>query len=574
MSYLLNVFFKSKEANPWLVLALLLLAGLFEGLGISTMLPVLALVSETGEATSPLFRMVTEGLAMVGLTPTLRTLLLIGVTGIFAKAVFSIIAMSYVGYAGAAVATRLRTQIIKHILTVRWSYFTDLALGRVANYMSVDTTRSTSAYISVAIMLKGVIETVVYLTIAALVSWKLALAALAIGGAIALSLQFLVIMVRIGGRQQTRRTMQLVTYFNDILNNIKPLKAMAAQDLSAALIRKRIIQVNNALRKQVVGQHALRHSEEFLVVLCLAGGFYAAYTVWAIPISEFLVIGILLFTSINSVGRIQRNYQKAVMQEEPIKNVEAFIEEVSAAREANPGTKVPTFATGCRFEGVAFSHPTKPILNDVSLEIPAGSFTVITGPSGTGKTTLTDLILGLYRPASGDILIDGVSLQEIDLEKWRRMVGYVPQEFILLHDTIFANVTLGDPDIDEPAARAALQAAGAWDFVAAQPDGLQSPVGDKGTKLSGGQRQRIALARALVRQPKLLILDEVTSALDPATERDICENIKAIKGNLTVLTISHREAWTNLADRIYRLEDGKIELTESANAIERRALPS
>ena len=147
------------------------------------------------------------------------------------------------------------------------------------------------------------------------------------------------------------------------------------------------------------------------------------------------------------------------------------------------------------------------------------------------------------------------------------MVGYVPQELILLHDTILANVTLGAPQFGAEEARTALEAAGAWTFVASQPDGLMTRVGDKGTRLSGGQRQRIALARALIRKPKFLIVDEVTSALDPETERDICNNIGKLRGDLSVLAISHREAWTDMADRIYRLDERKIELVEPAAPI-------
>jgi ATP-binding cassette subfamily C protein len=121
---------------------------------------------------------------------------------------------------------------------------------------------------------------------------------------------------------------------------------------------------------------------------------------------------------------------------------------------------------------------------------------MITGPSGAGKTTLIDLLMGLYEPDKGDILIDGTPLREINKSEWRRMIGYVPQELILFHDTIYANVALGDEEVTKADAQAALEAAGAWDFVQAQPDGMAAIVGEKGAKLSGGQRQRIVLARA------------------------------------------------------------------------------
>jgi ATP-binding cassette subfamily C protein len=140
------------------------------------------------------------------------------------------------------------------------------------------------------------------------------------------------------------------------------------------------------------------------------------------------------------------------------------------------------------------------------------------------------------------------------------MIGYVPQENILLHDSVLNNVTLGDPDLTESDATEALQFAGAWDFVSANPEGLRAVVGERGTKLSGGQRQRIMIARALVHRPQLLILDEATSALDPKTEQAICETLVSLRGRLTILAISHQTALVGMSDRVYRLADGKAVL--------------
>jgi ATP-binding cassette subfamily C protein len=178
------------------------------------------------------------------------------------------------------------------------------------------------------------------------------------------------------------------------------------------------------------------------------------------------------------------------------------------------------------------------------------------GPSGAGKTTIADLIIGLLRPQLGQILIDNVPLEQIDLRQWRRMIGYVPQEAFLLHDTVLWNVTLGDPEVNEAAAEAALRAAGAWEFVAELPQQIHSSVAERGMALSGGQRQRIAIARALAHGPRLLILDEVTSSLDPQSEAAICRTLRELRGRLTILAISHQAALVEAADRIYRIQNG------------------
>ena len=156
----------------------------------------------------------------------------------------------------------------------------------------------------------------------------------------------------------------------------------------------------------------------------------------------------------------------------------------------------------------------------------------------------------------------GISLQEIDLRRWRSIIGYVPQETLLLHDSILHNVTLGDPELGYDDAERALRAAGAWEFVSRLPDGLDTVVGERGGKLSGGQRQRIVIARALVNRPRMLILDEATSALDPESEKAVRRSMEELKGQLTILAISHNRAMVSAADRVYQMAEGGAVLLE------------
>jgi ATP-binding cassette subfamily C protein len=209
-------------------------------------------------------------------------------------------------------------------------------------------------------------------------------------------------------------------------------------------------------------------------------------------------------------------------------------------------------------DSVSFSYADRAVLDNVSIELPAGSFSALLGPSGSGKTTFADLVTGLLRPQKGDICIDGAPLSQIDIGSWRGMIGYVPQENLLMHDTVFKNITLGEETISEPEVETALRGAGAWDFVQQMPKGMHSIVGERGSMISGGQRQRIAIARALVKRPKLLILDEATTALDPKTEKEICTTLQQLKGRITILAISHQPTVVECADWAYHLKEGRL----------------
>jgi ATP-binding cassette subfamily C protein len=290
----------------------------------------------------------------------------------------------------------------------------------------------------------------------------------------------------------------------------------------------------------------------------IAVGIYIALGKWGMPFASVLVLVILLGRVLGQLGKIQKQYQKLVTMESAFWSLRKAIRQAEKAREISQGTEQPKLVSAIRLDHVSFGYGAKQVLHDVSLTIPTRSLTTIIGSSGAGKTTLVDLIIGLYKPASGAVLLDEVPLTSIDLKQWRRQLGYVPQEQLLLHDSILINVTLGDPQLTEADAEEALKAANAWEFVSALPEGMHSSVGERGTKLSGGQRQRIMIARALVHRPSVLILDEPTSALDPASEALISETLRRLRAEYTLLAISHQPALAESADVVYRLQHGQL----------------
>jgi ATP-binding cassette subfamily C protein len=507
---------------------------------------------------------VVDALESIGLTADFGSLLTLVIGAMIVKSALTLIVMRFVGRASADVSTEIRLDLIRKALATRWSFYTAQPVGRVTNAVSSEAGQVADAYAVTAAFLAATVQTAAYIGVAFFLSWKLSLAAVVVGSVVVTSLARLVSAGRRAGIRRTDRTRQIIVYLNDVLNNIKPLKAMARQNAFQGYLERRLAKLRKALHQQVTSVEGLKYFQEILISFAAGVGFYLAHEAWQISATQLVVMYIVIVRVVKNIAKIQRDYQRVAAAQAPFDAVLKFLEEMDDAREPTHTGAAPSFERGCRFENVGFSFGSKPILWDANLEVPAHSITVITGASGAGKTTLTDLLLAFHEPSAGRILVDDVPLAELDWSKWRGLIGYVPQELQLIHDTILANVTLGDPQVSEDDARRALEAAEAWSFVSELPEGMWNPVGEKGAQLSGGQRQRIALARALATKPKLLILDEVSSALDTATEREICKTLQGLTDELAILAITHRPHFLEIADRVYELHGGHAERIDHA----------
>ena len=447
MIAVLRMFFAA-GAGPrrYLVLGCLLAAGLAEGIGLASLVPVVAIA--TGQTSgSSVERAIRQVLDAVGLGPDLGVLLTVVAGGLALKAALTLLAMNYVGYTVAAVATGLRRELIARLLEVRWAYFTRQPVGRFANLVSLEASRAADAYLAAALSITTGLQGVVYVTVAFWVSWPVAVAALAAGFIIALVLSYLVRMAKRAGRKQSRRTHDLVAQLTDALVGIKPLKAMGRHARLGRVLERSIAGLEQALRAQVVSRQGLRSLQEPLGAVFLCAGFYAAFTTWRVPVAELVVMAILMAKSVATIGKIQQQLQTALVGEAAFWALKDAIAEAKAEREEMPSGAQPTLCKELALDHVRFDYERRMVLDDVSLEVPAGSLTVVMGPSGAGKTTIADLLLGLIRAATGRVVIDGAPLETVDLKAWRAMTGYVPQELFLFHDTIAANVTLGADDL-------------------------------------------------------------------------------------------------------------------------------
>jgi ATP-binding cassette subfamily C protein len=554
-----------------IMLFALLLAGAVEGLGLSALLPLVSIAvgnqggAQEGTAASGsggLEQAVNETLAALGLTPTLGVLLTVIALAMVLKSGLLLWARKRIGYTVAQIATDLRLHLLRTLLVTKWEYFIRQPLGALTNSMATETTRTSRAYMAGITMTSIIIQATVYASVAFLVSWKATLIALAAGLFLLFIFSRLIKKARRAGSRQTELLRSLLAHLTDTLQSIKPLKAMAREERADSILEKKTTRLNRALQKEVLTKESLKALQEPLLVVFAASGLYVALIFWHIPLAEVMVLVFLLARVVKLLTKAQQEYQQLATLESAYWSLQDTIREAESASESALGTQAPSLNEAIRFDQVSFNYGEEWVLRTASLIFPAGLFTAIVGPSGVGKTTIVDLVIALLRPQQGELFIDNLPLAEIDLRSWRKMIGYVPQETLLLHDTVLINVTLGAPDLTESDAEQALRAAGAWEFVGAMSQGMHSTVGERGSMLSGGQRQRIAIARALVHKPKLLILDEPTSALDPENEAAICETLGQLRGTITILAISHQPTIMKEADRAYQLQDGKALLLE------------
>jgi ATP-binding cassette subfamily C protein len=456
----------------------------------------------------------------------------------------------------AQVATDLRLEFLRALLASRWRFHLRHPLGALANSIITEASRTSKAYLCGATMTIALIQAIILVIVAFMVSWKATVAAIFGGLLILFILRQLIKKARRAGDLQTRALKTLVGQMVDSMQSIKPIKAMALENLAESVLSKTTAKLNKALRKRVISREYLRALSEPLRYALLLLGLYATLTYLKMPVATVIVYIFLIGRILQQLGKVQDEYQKMVNFESAHESLKNKIKEAKADREISYGKQRPILDKAIRLHQITFAYDNEPVLSNASFIFPAGMITAIVGPSGSGKTTVADLVIGLLEPNQGEIWVDDLPFGQIDLQKWRRLIGYVPQESWLLHDTVLNNVTLGDPELTNEDAIGAMKAAGAWEFVEVMPQGINSTVGERGYKISGGQRQRIAIARALVHKPKLLILDEATTALDPENEMAICDTLSQLRGQLTILAISHQPAVLKVADRAYRLQNG------------------
>ncbi len=453
----------------------------------------------------------------------------------------------------------LRQRLYEKLLTLPLSFYVRRRTGELLAIVERSTVK---AGLALEILVLTLASATITLGLAAL---SLALSVpltLGVGGL--LGGIYLLVVPRIraafeGGQEARDVEERLTGWLVETLEALKLVKAMNREDLHRArfdALNRQAYELHLRLQRNRVTAQLLTEPLVFLLALGLVA---LSVGVFRQPLAVVVTFFFILFRILPRFRHISHNY---VLISEFLPHF-ARIEEVLQVTEPRPPSgprPIRHLRRGVVFDRVHFRYPgtSEEVLKGVSFRIPRGSMIALFGPSGEGKTTVVDLLLRFYDPTRGRILVDGKDLREFRIEDWRNLIGLVPQEGFVFHDTVWNNLRYGNPEATDEAVLRAAQLAGAHEFLQRLPQGYDTVLGERGVILSGGQKQRLALARALVRNPEILILDEATSALDSEAEAAVKEVVARLRGKKTILVIAHRFSTIVDADEIVVLLQGRV----------------
>ena len=502
------------------------------------------------------FRRIIE---LTGINYTLRTVLIFMVATVALIALIEFVTKSYSTKVYVKLVRSLRVKAINSALEARWSYFTGKKTGEFVHTIFQEAAKTSAGFIDTTTCLSYLIQGSVIVLSTFLIDEKVAIAGIGAGVIILFIFKGWVAKARTSGFEISRVTKSVTETISDGMGGIKPLKAMNRDFLLAPLLFSEIKHLELLEYRLFMVSAIPVILRGPIIILMMALGLYVVISQSLLPVLSVIPLALLFRQSVQQFGATQSSYQAIKKMEPYLEGYEANINIALSKPENWPGRLEPVFEKEIQLKNVSFSYHKKKILDHSCFSIKKNEFIAIVGPSGTGKTTLMDIIMGLHIPDSGEILIDDISILDFDIKKWRRFIGYVPQDLFLFHDSIANNVSLGDPMISTSMIENSLKSAGAWEFVSELNDGILTNIGHGGLKLSGGQRQRLSIARALVMDPKLLILDEPTSALDTNTENKILITLRSLTDEgLSIIAVSHQSSVLDVVDNTYKLENGKL----------------
>lgn len=538
-------------------------ASLAEGLGLSLFLPFLESLTNSGPGVPAgqnllgwmdgLFSSVPEAWQLVVIP-----LCIFGAIVLKNGLIFSNLALF--SRLNARISHRLRADIFHQLLTVSDQYLSQQDSGDLLNTLASETWRTSDALERLIRMMIGACTVVVYISLLLLLSWPLTLLVAIALTLISLIVRALTNRVKRFGQQAVQANSQLSVRMCEGLSGMRTIRSFGREDYEQDRFDQSSIEVSQVfLRLNLLSLVANPLYEVLGALLVLSILVLTLSQNW-VQLPTLLLFVLILYRLQPQIRNMSSYYVGVLSLMGSIDNVFSFLDTSNKPYLQSGYRSFRGFQEAIQFNNVGFSYGADhdPAVKNISFSIPRGKTTALVGPSGAGKSTLINLLFRFYDPTTGEICVDGQPLPQLNTADWRRGIALVNQDVYLFSGTVYENIAYGRLEATEADIIEAAQQANAHGFISELPNGYQTPVGDRGVRLSGGQRQRIALARAIVRNPEILILDEATNALDTLSESLIQEALERFSHDRTVVAIAHRLSTIEKADQIVVLQAGQI----------------
>jgi subfamily B ATP-binding cassette protein MsbA len=557
-----RALFAMAREHLWFLPAMAVLAvlsSIFEGVGLTLIIPLVQALGGGPENAAGAGYLGVLNKVIGSLPAESRTAIVLALifSAVLAKSLFSYANMALLGVVYGRISHRLRRAVFDRILSIPLASIERERSGKLLNTLNNETWRASDALNLIFVTITGLGTTVVFGALLLLLSWKLALIAIGCLALIPLVLQIASRRARTLSKLGHDANEALSQQTWSTLNGLRTIHTFGRADYES----KRFATISDRVRSLFFRMALVNMSTGPITEIMIVG-------VLAVLIlfvnAQYVSLGTLL-AFIALLYRLQPRLVALVSAQSSLASLHASIAAVSALRE-RPVAPTLTAEAGAPLDGpvsfrdVSFRYPgaPAPAIRHMSIDLPRAGLVAVVGASGAGKSTLLDLLLGFQTPRSGEVRVGSTVLTEAAAPAWRRQVGVVNQDPYIFDETVRENLLYGRPEASEAEMIAAAEAVAAHDFIKALPQGYATRIGERGTQLSGGQRQRIALARALLRNPRLLILDEATNALDLATESVFQATVKAFARDRAVILVAHKLSTVAIADEVLVLQEGRL----------------
>lgn len=557
-------FYRYLKHRIFLMLLLSILIGLLDGLGLTMFLPLLQMAdgsASAGGAGLGNLDFVVNGINALGIELNIKAALLFLFVFFVLKGIVVYIASVYKVKINQFFVSTLRINLTTLFTKYSFKAFVTADVGRIQNSFTAEIARISMAYSNYSECIQQIVMVMVYLGFVFMVDWKFALLVCAGGLVSNLFFRGLFKKTKVQSTALTKNNSNFHGFIIQYITNFKYLKATGFLPTYARKLISGIKQIEqNNTQIGILNAQITALREPFMIgIVCLVILIQVTYLDG--NLGAIMVSLLFFYRALTALMAFQSKYNSFLSASGALENIRDFEDDLKAHAESVGKTNLTSFQHHIVLKDLDFGYDVSDgVLKQINLSIQKNETIAFVGESGSGKTTLVNLVSGLLKPNAGHVLIDGIGHEELNVTSFQSRIGYISQDPVMFNDTIFNNVTFWAEPTEANQSRFwdSISKAALTDFIGTLPEQDQTLLGNNGINLSGGQKQRISIARELYKDIDILILDEATSALDSETEREIQENIDALKGTYTILIIAHRLATIKKADTIYLMDKGVI----------------